>query len=146
MILIKNILKVSPICIHDSMSFKVVIIILVGFIFTPSFYGQNDNEKIYSIADVMPQFIGGQESLSQFIANNIHYPEDAKKEDVKGKVYVSFVVGKDGVLKDIEVLKKLHTLLDEEAIRVVKLMPNWEPGIKDGKKVDVRFHLPIIFE
>ena len=99
---------------------------------------------IFTIVEQMPEFPGGMEALYQFLAANIKYP-GTKDVSVVGKVIVSFVIEKDGTVSDAKVVRKLHPAFDEEALRVVKLMPKWEPGRQDGKPVRVQFNLPINF-
>lgn len=99
---------------------------------------------IFTIVEQMPEFPGGMEALYQFLAANIKYP-GTKDVCVVGKVIVSFVIEKDGTVSDAKVVRKLHPAFDEEALRVVKLMPKWEPGRQDGKPVRVQFNLPINF-
>lgn len=99
---------------------------------------------IFTIVEQMPEFPGGMEALYQFLASNIKYP-GGPDDCVNGKVIVSFVIEKDGTVSDAKVVRKLHPAFDEEALRVVKLMPKWEPGRQDGKPVRVQFNLPINF-
>lgn len=99
---------------------------------------------IFTIVEQMPEFPGGMEALYQFLAANIKYP-GGPDDCVNGKVIVSFVIEKDGTVSDAKVVRKLHPAFDEEALRVVKLMPKWEPGRQDGKPVRVQFNLPINF-
>lgn len=101
-------------------------------------------ETIFTVVEQMPEFPGGMEALYQFLAANIKYP-GGPDVCVSGKVFVSFVIEKDGTVSDAKVLRKLHPAFDEEALRVVKLMPKWEPGRQDGKPVRVQFNLPINF-
>lgn len=95
------------------------------------------------IPDKMPQFPGGKEEMYKFLSDRIIYPEVCKDIGIKGKAYVQFTVEKDGAITDIEVVKSPHKLMSKESSKVVGEMPNWEPGIKDGKPVRVRFTLPI---
>lgn len=99
---------------------------------------------IFTIVEQMPEFPGGMEALYQFLAANIKYP-GGPDDCVNGKVIVSFVIEKDGTVSDAKVVRKLHPAFDEEALRVVKLMPKWEPGRQEGKPVRVQFNLPINF-
>lgn len=93
-----------------------------------------------------PQFPGGTEALMKYLSKNIRYPEQAKKENIQGKVYVKFVVEKDGSITDAKVLRSIGGGCDEEALRVVKAMPKWEPGKMQGTPVRVQFNLPIVFK
>jgi protein TonB len=94
---------------------------------------------------VMPEFPGGQEALFRFISKNVRYPENAKYWNKQGEVIVQFVVGKDGSISNVSVLKSVHRLLDNEAIRIIKALPKWTPGFQDGIPVFVRYQLPIRF-
>lgn len=94
----------------------------------------------------MPEFPGGQEALFRFIANNITYPSKAHFRGIHGKVLLQFIVGKDGSILNVEVIKSVHRSLDEEALRVIKIMPKWKPGTKEGEPVFVRYQVPINFQ
>jgi len=102
-------------------------------------------ETIFDVVEEMPEFIGGIEKLYEYLGNNINYPEQAKDFSIQGKVFVQFVVWKDGSIKDVKVIKGTHKLLDKEALRVINNMPNWKPGKQRGKNVNARFTLPIKF-
>ena len=105
---------------------------------------QTEESKIFTVLEEAPEFTGGLESLYQFLAANIKYPS-AGDVNVNGKIIVSFVIEKDGTVSDAKVVRKLHPAFDAEALRVVKLMPKWEPGRQEGMPVRVQFHLPINF-
>lgn len=107
---------------------------------------EKEQEDIFVLANPEPQFPGGDEALVQFLKDNTVYPPAALEAEIQGKVYIQFVVEKDGSLTDIEVVKGAHELLDKEALRVVKSMPNWIPGELEGEKVRVRFVVPIFFK
>jgi len=100
---------------------------------------------IYDYPEIMPQFPGGPDALDAFIKNNLKTPEEAKKNNLRGKVYVQFVVEKDGSVDEVEIRMGKHKVLNDEAMRVVKKMPDWKPGSNKGKKVRVRYTLPITF-
>jgi protein TonB len=102
--------------------------------------------KVYTIAEQMPQFPGGDKKLYTFLAKNIHYPAQAREKNIQGTVYVSFVVSQDGTLSDIKVVHGVDGGISEEAVRVVKLMPKWVPGTKNGKTVNVLINLPVSFQ
>jgi TonB family protein len=95
---------------------------------------------------VQPEFNGGMEALVNFLSENLKYPEKAKADNVSGKVYVSFVISKSGKVKDAKVIRGVSTEIDNEALRVIKAMPDWTPGTKDGKKADIEMKLPINFQ
>jgi len=102
-------------------------------------------EEIFTIVENMPEFPGGTKKLFQYLGKNIKYPAMAKDAGIKGKVYVTFVVDKDGSIADVKVLRGIGGGCDEEALRVVKSMPKWSPGKQRGKPVRVQYNLPINF-
>ncbi len=104
------------------------------------------NKKTQIVAEKQPEYPGGQEAMNKFILSNIKYPEAAKKSGKEGKVYVSFVVTKTGKLDKLKVTHKVDPLLDAEALRVVKSMPNWIAGKNKGANVDAQMTLPISFK
>ena len=106
---------------------------------------RDDNSTVYLQPDKLPVFPSGMEGLMAFLRDNVRYPDFAHKEGVQGRVIVQFVVNSDGSISDAKVIKSVHEYLDKEALRVVNAMPYWEPGVKDGQKVRVRFTLPIVF-
>jgi TonB family protein len=93
----------------------------------------------------MPKYPGGNKALYAFMGENIKYPQDAKEKGIQGTVYVSFVIEKDGSVSHVKILRGVSKSLDSEAMRVVKTMPNWEPGTQRGKAVRVQYNLPIKF-
>lgn len=100
---------------------------------------------VFDMPEQMPQYPGGGDAMEQFINNNIKYPAEAKAQKIQGKVYIQFIVEKDGSISEVSVRRGAHKLLDSEAMRVVKLMPKWKPGSMRGKTVRVRYTLPITF-
>lgn len=104
------------------------------------------NDSIYQIVDEMPQFPGGEAAMMKFVANNVKYPQEAKDKEIDGRVFVSFVVEKDGSVSNVKVLRGIGGGCDEEAVRVISAMPKWKPGIKDGKPVRVSYMMPINFK
>ncbi|MBR0122947.1 MAG: TonB family protein [Bacteroidales bacterium] len=105
-----------------------------------------NNDSIYQQVDVMPEFPGGEKAMMQFVVDNVTYPQSAKDKNIQGKVYVSFVVEKDGSVDQVKVMRSIGGGCDEEAVRVVKAMPKWVPGKKDGKNVRVNYVLPFVFK
>lgn len=103
------------------------------------------DEQVFFIVEEMPEFPGGEMELRKHIANNIEYPEVAKKNGIKGKVYVTFVVGKDGLVKDAKIARGVDPSLDGEALRVVNNLPKWKPGKQRGEAVNVSYTIPINF-
>ena len=96
-------------------------------------------------AEHMPMFEGGGAGIFKYLKENTNYPILAKEARIHGTVHLKFVVGKNGKIRNIEILKGVNKLLDEEAIRVVKSMPDWKPGTQHGKPVSVYYTLPIKF-
>jgi protein TonB len=102
-------------------------------------------DKIFTIVEEMPVFPGGEKALSKFIKRNLSYPDDAKKNGVQGKVYVTFVVDAMGKIRDAKVMRGIGSGCDEEALRIVNAMPAWTPGKQKGKAVNVKFVQPFNF-
>lgn len=105
-----------------------------------------DNDSIYQIVEVMPEFPGGTEKMMDYLSKNIKYPEAAKEKGISGRVFLSFVIEKDGAVSDVKVAKGIGKECDDEALRVVKAMPKWKPGLMKGKPVRVSYMLPIFFK
>jgi len=103
-------------------------------------------EKLFINSDKQPSFPGGEEKLYQYLGTKITYPKEAEEKGISGRVFVQFVIEKDGNMTDVKVVKGIGGGCDKEAIRVVKAMPNWIPGTQRGKKVRVRIKLPINFK
>jgi TonB family protein len=108
--------------------------------------GDTAKEKPFTRVEKMPEYQGGHDALVKFLVANIQYPAVAKQKKVQGTVYVSFVVKADGVVTNVKIKRGIGNGCDEEAMRVVKLMPKWVPGEQKGKPVDVQFVLPIQFK
>jgi TonB family protein len=106
---------------------------------------ESESNSIYSVVEEQPSYPGGDEARIRFLQANMKYPEEAKERGVQGKVFVTFIVEVNGSLSNISVLKGIGRVVDEEAIRVVKLMPKWIPGKMKGVPVRVQFNLPIKF-
>ena len=104
-----------------------------------------DSDGVYLMPDQMPEFPGGMQAMMKFLTTNIKYPVEAQKKGVSGRVIVQFVIMEDGTLDQAKVVRGVDPLLDEEALRVVKLMPKWKPGMDRGEAVKVRFTAPIMF-
>lgn len=102
-------------------------------------------DGVYFVVDQMPVFKGGQEALGKFFSDTMKYPLGASVQGISGRVIVSFVVQKSGETTDHKIVRSIHSLLDNEALRVVKMMPKWIPGKKDGKTVPVLMNIPIKF-
>lgn len=106
---------------------------------------EEDPNKIFTAVEKEPEFAGGIEKFYKYLQNNIHYPAIAKENNVQGKVFVSFVVERDGTLTDVKVARSLGSGCDEEAVRVLRASPKWKPGIQNGRPVRVAYTMPISF-
>ena len=108
---------------------------------------ESDSEESFEFPKEMPYFPGGGKKCLEWIAKNTKYPKEAVENRIQGKVYVSFVVEKDGSLSDIKIVRGADTLLDEEALRIIKSMPKWIPGKNDkGELMRCRFTQPVVFK
>lgn len=107
-----------------------------------------EEEQPMNIAMVeqKPEFNGGEAAMYKWLSENIVYPSAASEEGVQGRVVVEFVVGKDGSITNVRVLRPRHPALDKEAVRVVKAMPKWIPGRNNGQPVKVTYTLPVTFK
>ena len=105
-----------------------------------------DDEEVFAVVEQDPEFDGGMEGLYHYLATNIKYPADARNAGVQGRVFVSFVIEKDGSVSNVKVLRSPDERLSREAERVVNEMPKWKPGRQHGKKVRVLYNLPINFQ
>jgi len=110
-----------------------------------SLHDSGDSDEIFTVVEEMPCFPGGDEARIRFLQLNIHYPGTARNNGIQGKVFVTFVVEKDGSLSNFRVLRGIGGGCDEEAVRVIKMMPKWIPGRQRGKPVRVQFNVPIRF-
>ena len=103
-------------------------------------------DTVYQIAEEMPEFPGGLEALMDYVGRNVKYPEEAKDKEIQGRVFVSFVIEKDGSVNEVKVLRGIGGGCDEEAVRVIKAMPKWTPGKMKGQPVRVSYQIPINFK
>lgn len=133
---------------------KILFIALLSFGFMANAMAQHFDEgeevieqsdKVFEVVDEMPSFPGGQSALFDFMAKNIKYPEVAEDNGIQGRVLVTFIVKKDGSLSDVRVAKSVDPSLDKEAVRIIKSMPKWNPGIHRGRYVNVKFTVPVTF-
>lgn len=102
-------------------------------------------EETFLVVETMPMFPGGEKALYTYIGQHVTYPEKAKKEGTQGRVFVTFVVEKDGSITEVELMRGVSDELDQEALRVIKSMPKWKPGEQRGKAVRVQYRMPIKF-
>lgn len=105
----------------------------------------NVTGDVYEVVEQMPEFPGGMAGLIQYITKNLRYPEEAKAKGIQGRVTVRVVVNTEGKVTNAEVLRSVDPALDAEALRVASSLPDWKPGMKDGKPVNVRFIFPVNF-
>jgi protein TonB len=107
---------------------------------------EESKKEVFTIVEEMPAFPGGEAERNKFLAENIQYPQQATENGIQGTVYVSFVVDSKGNVTDVKILRGIGGGCDEEALRVVKMMPKWHPGKQNGKNVRVLFNMPIYFK
>ena len=106
---------------------------------------EEDEQEIFQVVEQDPEFPGGIEALMKYLQQNIKYPQLARENNITGRVYVTFVVEKDGSVTGVRVLRDIGGGCGQEAIRVVKSMPRWTPGKQRGKNVRVQYNLPVNF-
>ena len=105
-----------------------------------------DGTPVFDTVEVMPEFPGGMQALMKYLAMNIKYPVKAQEAGTQGRVIVQFIVNKEGAVTDPTVARSVESSLDQEAIRIVKAMPAWTPGLQKGEPVNVKFTLPVMFK
>ncbi len=107
----------------------------------------DDNQDIYQVVEVQPEFPGGMREMMKFLSSNINYPAEAREAGKQGRAVVGFVVNVDGTISNAEIVKSAgDASLDAESVRVVESMPKWKPGMQGGKAVKTRFNLPVYFK
>ena len=102
-------------------------------------------DVIHVSVEIMPEFPGGTAALMKYLSGNIKYPMISQETGSQGKVIVQFVVDKDGTITNPEVVRGVDPYLDKEAVRVISSMPKWKPGVQNGKKVRVKYTVPVMF-
>jgi protein TonB len=107
---------------------------------------EEEEAQVFFIVEDMPEFPGGEMALRTYIANAIKYPVIAQENGIQGKVYVTFVVGKDGSVNNASIARGVDPSLDKEALRVINTLPKWKPGKQRGKPVNVSYTVPINFQ
>lgn len=112
----------------------------------PATDAENDPNAIHVMVERMPEFPGGQVAMMTYLQRNLRYPSDAEESNIEGRVFLSFVVERDGSITQAKVLRGVHSSLDREALRVVNSMPKWAPGEQGGKPVRTQFNLPVMFK
>ncbi len=113
---------------------------------SPVAVDKDENPLKLRVVQQLPEFPGGMVEMMKWITRTLHYPYAAQKQKIEGRVLVTFIINRDGSIANIKVVKSVHPLLDNEARRVVKLMPHWKPGIEDGKPCRTMFAIPIEFK
>lgn len=133
---------------------KKTLIIILSITFFSSFsYSSSlsnvlivNNDSVYEQVDVFPEFVGGMEAMTSYIQERMVYPKEAIANKETARVFVEFVVDKSGSVKDVQLKRQGKKYFDDEAIRVVSEMPKWKAGLLNGKYVNTRLVLPIIFK
>ena len=127
---------------------KLILLAAVALFCGTSAMAQTDevDDAVFVVVEKSPEFPGGDDSLYAFIGRNIKYPEAAKKNKIEGRVFVTFVIEKDGQVSSAKILRDIGSGCGEEALRVVNSMPKWKPGTQRGNPVRVQFNLPIMFQ
>lgn len=106
----------------------------------------NESTPLFDVADTPPEFPGGIGAFYQYVGQALRYPGEARKLGIEGRVFVQFIVNKDGSIDAVRVPKGIGSGCDEEAIRIVQNAPKFKPGMKEGEPAYVRMMLPIIFK
>ena len=124
---------------------RTILMAIAACMMTLGAQAQVKNNDAFDVVEEMPVFPGGMQGMINFLSENISYPKDAQETKISGRVIISFVVEKDGSVSEVQTVKPLYPSLDEEAVRIVKNMPNWIPGKQKGQTVRVKYTLPISF-
>lgn len=111
-----------------------------------AFACERDDQNVYTEVDEMAEFPGGIPAVQEFIQKNLTYPKSAEENGIEGRVFVQFIVSKEGKVTQAKVVRSVSPELDEEALRVINLLPEWTPAKLDGKEVNVQFTIPINFK
>lgn len=98
------------------------------------------------IVEQMPEFPGGASAFMQWLTRQLQYPTAAQSQKIQGKVVVSFIVNKDGSIAEVKIEKSINPYLDREALRVIRMMPNWKPGIQNNKPCRTMVAVPVVFK
>ena len=106
----------------------------------------DDDTTVFVVPEILSEYVGGDEALIKFLQKNLVYPEEARLKGIEGRIIIGFVVEKDGSLTNFKILRGVHPILDNEALRVVKLMPKFIPGKIKNKPVRVQFNIPVTFK
>ncbi len=107
----------------------------------------NNNNSVDETGNTekVAEFPGGENALEQYMKENMQYPPEALRKDIQGRVIVSFTVDKSGKIKDAKIIRSIHPLIDTEALRLIKNMPNWKPAEVNGKTISTKQIIPVMF-
>jgi len=105
----------------------------------------NAETGVYTVVEQMPEYPGGMNAMMSYLSSNITYPQQAKNDTVTGRVFINFIIEKDGSVTNVKVLRGIGSGCDEEAVRVISSMPKWKPGVQNGEAVRVSYNIPIKF-
>lgn len=126
--------------------FFIPLLLLIGIVYFQSQAQENKkNGDVYNLVEDMPEYPGGEEALRKDLTDLVKYPEEAKKNGITGKVFVTFIVNENGNVTDTKIARGVNPLLDKESLRVVGMLKTWKPGKEGGKAVKVAYTLPINF-
>lgn len=106
----------------------------------------NLNNGGFSLVDKWPMYPNGQTGINEHIKNNLQYPDTARAKGIEGKVIIEYVIQTDGSVGEVKIIESAHPILDEEAVRVIKLMTNWKPGVQRGKPIKTAYLQAFNFE
>lgn len=112
----------------------------------PAANALDNNPLNFRVVEDLPQFPGGAMELMKWLTDNLKYPQKAQKKKIEGKVVVQFIVAADGTMTDLKVVQSLEASCDNEAMRVMRMMPKWKPGLQDGKPCRTMVAIPIVFK
>lgn len=105
-----------------------------------------DNPLNFRIVEQLPEFPGGMSAFVKWLTDNLRYPPVAQRQKIQGRVVISFVINRDGSICDLKVTKSVHPLLDNEAMRVARMMPKWKPGVDKNRPCRTLFAIPVEFK
>jgi protein TonB len=127
---------------------QVLLFLSLQIFSTDQAYCQTTGEpnQVYSFVDQVAEFPGGQDAMFRYLIKQIHYPTEARIKKIEGTVVLTFIVTETGKIRDIQVARGIEKSCDEEAIRVVRTMPDWTPAVLNGKKVAMQYTLPIKYK
>lgn len=105
----------------------------------------NGLDTVFTMVEVMPEFPDGTKALIKYLSENMKYPADAEMSRTQGRVIAQFIVNKDGSICDVKIVRGVYESLDNEALRLIKEMPKWKPGMEKGEVVRVKYTVPVVF-